>query len=139
MFLNVLTLSPADDSIYTERYMKTPALNPQGYQEGAVHISSSFHNTPFLLAQGSGDDNVHFENSAHLLDLLTQEQVRNFRFRMFTDSDHSIQMRGGYRELHEWMTAFLREKWGAGGRRKKLGPVAAARQANQPPDAGPFS
>lgn len=28
---------------------------------------------------------VHFANSAHLLDMLTQSQVRGFRFRMFTD------------------------------------------------------
>ena len=39
----------------------------------------------YLLAHGSGDDNVHFANSAHLLDMLTKAQIRNFRFRMFTD------------------------------------------------------
>lgn len=33
-------------------------------------------------------------------------------------SDHSIQVRGAYRELHEWMTEFLLEKWGKGGYRR---------------------
>lgn len=30
-------------------------------------------------------------------------------------SDHSIRKRGGNRELYEWMTSFLQEKWGKGG------------------------
>jgi dipeptidyl aminopeptidase B len=46
---------------------------------------TAFHGMNYLLAHGSGDDNVHYANSAHLLDMFTQEQVRGFRFRMFTD------------------------------------------------------
>ena len=105
------------DSIYTERYMKTPSLNSDGYDEASVHVTDGFRHSHFLLAQGSGDDNVHFENSAHLLDLLTAQKVRGFRFRMFTDSDHSMSVRGAYQELHEYMLKFLTEKWGPGGRR----------------------
>lgn len=33
-------------------------------------------------------------------------------------SDHSMGMRGAYRELHEFMTDFLVEKWGKGGTRR---------------------
>lgn len=73
--------------------------------------------------------------------------MRDFRFRMFTDryvprifllsrgsnllvtsvdpafisssySDHSISTRGANRELYEWMTAYLVEKWGKGGSRR---------------------
>lgn len=33
-------------------------------------------------------------------------------------SDHSIRERGAYRELHEWMTEFLIEKWGSGPRQR---------------------
>ncbi|KZT59115.1 dipeptidyl aminopeptidase [Calocera cornea HHB12733] len=106
------------DSIYTERYMLTPQVNAGGYHNSSIHNVQPFDKVDFLLAHGSGDDNVHFANSAHLLDMLTQGQVRGFRFRMFTDSDHSIQTRGAYRELHEWMTSFLVEKWGHGGVRR---------------------
>lgn len=98
--------------------MKTPQLNPGGYRNASVHNTTGFGHANYLLAHGSGDDNVHFEHSAHLLDLLTANQVRGFRFRMFTDSDHSMSMRGAYRELFEFLTSFLREKWGAGGKRK---------------------
>ncbi|KZT20995.1 hypothetical protein NEOLEDRAFT_1074339 [Neolentinus lepideus HHB14362 ss-1] len=106
------------DSIYTERYMNLPDLNPDGYINASISNVTGFRNVDYLLAHGSGDDNVHYANSAHLLDMFTRAQVRDFRFRMFTDSDHGINRRGAYRELYEWMTAFLVEKWGRGGRRR---------------------
>ncbi|KAI5116122.1 hypothetical protein M0805_000527 [Coniferiporia weirii] len=107
------------DSIYTERYMSTPVLNPSGYERASITNMTGFHDANFLLAHGSSDDNVHFANSAHLLDMLTCARVRGFRFQMFTDSGHSIRRRGAYHELHEWMTEFLLEKWGKGGTRRQ--------------------
>ena len=132
---------PVSDSIYTERYMNLPALNPGGYINASISNVTAFDKVDYLLAHGSGDDNVHFANSAHLLDMFTKEHVRNYQFRMFTDrcvktrssersakerkltcrtfcSDHSIQMRGANRELYEYMTDFLIERWGKGGRRR---------------------
>jgi dipeptidyl aminopeptidase len=129
---------PADnsiDSIYTERYMNLPQVNPGGYINASISDTTGFHNVDYLLAHGSGDDNVHYANSAHLLDMLTQDKVRNFRFRMFTDrlvypclffcimlklapSDHSISTRGGNRELYEFLTNFLLDKWGRGEKRR---------------------
>jgi dipeptidyl aminopeptidase len=106
------------DSIYTERYMGLPNDNPDGYINASISHVEGFKNIDFLFAHGSGDDNVHFAHSAHLLDMLTAAQIRNFRFRMFTDSDHSISRRGANREVYEYMTLFLLEKWGKGGRRR---------------------
>ncbi|KAK4055942.1 Dipeptidyl peptidase 4 [Microbotryomycetes sp. JL221] len=107
------------DSIYTERYMSTPQLNPVGYRNSSVRKMEGFKNVEFALAHGSGDDNVHYLNTAALLDRFTVEHVRNFHFRMFTDSDHSISMRGAYWELMHWLTEFLLERWGEGGRTKQ--------------------
>ncbi|KAJ6581126.1 dipeptidyl aminopeptidase [Mycena capillaripes] len=106
------------DSIYTERYMNLPALNPGGYINASISNVTAFQKVDFLVAHGTGDDNVHFLNSAHLLDMFTKARVRNFRFRMFTDSDHGINRRGAQRELYEFMTGFLLEKWGKGGRKR---------------------
>jgi len=106
------------DSIYTERYMNLPSINPGGYVNASISNVTAFHGVNYLLAHGSGDDNVHYANSAHLLDMLTKEKVRGFWFRMFTDSDHSINRRGANRELFEYMTEFLLEKWDKGGRRR---------------------
>jgi dipeptidyl aminopeptidase len=105
------------DSIYTERYMNLPELNAGGYVNASISSVEGFKHVNFLLAHGSGDDNVHYANSAHLLDMFTAAQVRGFRFRMFTDSDHGIYRRGAQREVYEYLTGFLTEKWGKGGRR----------------------
>lgn len=102
----------------TERYMSTPQLNPEGYHNSSITEMEGFKHASFALAHGSGDDNVHFLNSAALLDRFTVAKVRGIRFRMFTDSDHSIRTRGAYWELMEWMTEFLMEKFGEGGRTK---------------------
>ncbi|EKM50720.1 uncharacterized protein PHACADRAFT_130177 [Phanerochaete carnosa HHB-10118-sp] len=108
------------DTIYTERYMDLPQVNPDGYVTASISNVTGFHNIDFLFAHGSGDDNVHYANSAHLLDMLTAEKVRGFRFRMFTDSDHSIYKRGANREVYEFMHDFLVEKWGKGPRQRGL-------------------
>ncbi|KAL1407636.1 Dipeptidyl peptidase 4 [Vanrija albida] len=103
------------DSVYTERYMNTPEANKEGYDRTAVTNVTNFNGLDLLLAHGTGDDNVHFANTASLVDKLTQEKVRGWRMRIFTDSDHSITTRGGNREVYEWMTDYLKEKWGHGG------------------------
>ena len=108
------------DSIYTERYMNTPELNPGGYVNASISNVTAFNNFNYLLAHGSGDDNVHYQNSAHLLDMFTQAKVRGFRFRMFTDSDHSIARRGANREIYEFLTSFLVEKWGKGPKKRGM-------------------
>lgn len=106
------------DSVYTERYMKSPVTNAKGYETAAIHVNAAFSKTKYLLMQGSADDNVHYSNSAHLLDLLTKAKIRGFRFRMFTDNAHNISTRGAYRELFEELTQFLRDVWGPGGKRE---------------------
>lgn len=106
------------DSIYTERYMNLPALNPSGYATSEISNVTGWGGVDYLLAHGSADDNVHFSNSARLLDMFTDGGVRGVWFRMFTDSDHSINRRGAKREVYEYMTGFLADKWGKGGRRR---------------------
>lgn len=71
--------------MFTERFMGTPARNPEGYNTSGISDVTGFRNTDFLLVHGTADINVHFANSAHLLDMLTQARVRRFDFRMFVD------------------------------------------------------
>jgi len=54
------------DSIYTERYMGTPALDADGYNDDSVVNSAGSLKGHLLLAHGTGDDNVHLENSCSL-------------------------------------------------------------------------
>jgi dipeptidyl aminopeptidase len=98
--------------------MMTPESNPDGYAASGINNVTAFKKVNFLLAHGSADDNVHFANSAALLEKLTRAKDRSFVFRMFTDSNHGINRGGANRELYEWMTSFLVEKWGKGGNRR---------------------
>jgi len=54
------------DSIYTERYMSTPQLNPEGYAKSAPTAYAANLKGKLLIAHGTGDDNVHFTNTLKL-------------------------------------------------------------------------
>lgn len=56
-YIILYTKSDGLDSVYTERYMKTPELNPVGYENSAVNNMTGFRNAKYLLAHGTGDDN----------------------------------------------------------------------------------
>lgn len=96
------------DSIYTERYMRTPQENPQGYQTASIHNLTNFANVNrFLIMHGSGDDNVHFQNTLKLIDDFNLESIENYDFMVFPDSDHSIRYHNAnivvYDRLLEWL------------------------------------
>lgn len=79
------------DSIYTERYMKTPQENEAGYDSSAINnVSALASNVRFLIMHGVADDNVHMQNSLTLLDKLDVARVENYDVHFFPDSDHSI-------------------------------------------------
>ncbi|KAI8942849.1 hypothetical protein NX059_000889 [Plenodomus lindquistii] len=102
------------DSLYTERYMKTPDLNPDGYNRSRVHDASGFKTIAggVVIQHGTGDDNVHFQNGAALVDLLmlnrvTPEKMQNT---FFTDSDHSINFHNNGRFLYRQLSKKLYEE-----------------------------
>lgn len=99
------------DSMYTERYMKTDALNPDGYAETAVRNATGFRNAAggFTILHGTGDDNVHYQNTAALVDLLVGAGVppQKLNWLAFTDSDHGISYDGANRFLYKYLTEAL--------------------------------
>jgi dipeptidyl-peptidase-4 len=110
------------DSVYTERYMKTPTLNPAGFNKSRVHDSTGFKNIAggFLIQHGTGDDNVHFQNSAALVDLLLGDRVSPERMQhtFFTDSDHSIAYHNDGKFLYRQLSKFVFEEKNRVGDRK---------------------
>jgi dipeptidyl-peptidase-4 len=60
------------DSIYTERYMRTPAENPNGYEASAPLSKAHSLRGKLLLIHGTADDNVHMQNTVAFVDALTQ-------------------------------------------------------------------
>ena len=58
------------DTIYTERYMKLPKENPDGYRAASPLEAADRLGTKLLILHGTSDDNVHMQNSMVFLDAL---------------------------------------------------------------------
>ena len=84
------------DAIYTERYMRTPAENPDGYEDNALTRAGKLHGS-LLICHGLADDNVHFQNTAEYAETLVQ-QGKQFDMQVYTNRNHSI--RGGNTRVH---------------------------------------
>jgi dipeptidyl-peptidase-4 len=58
------------DTAYTERYLRTPSGNPDGYRESAVMTHAANLAGRLLLVHGMLDENVHFRHTARLMNAL---------------------------------------------------------------------
>ena len=58
------------DTAYTERYMKTPAQNPDGYKSTSANENAGKLSRPLLIIHGITDDNVHFANSLSFIEAM---------------------------------------------------------------------
>jgi dipeptidyl-peptidase-4 len=58
------------DTAYTERYMKTPQNNPEGYKATSALTHAAKLARPLLIIHGITDDNVHFGNTLALIEAL---------------------------------------------------------------------
>ena len=76
------------DSIYTERYMRTPKENPDGYDVNPIVRAHKLQGA-LLLCHGTADDNVHPQNSYEYAEALVQAD-KDFRELYYTNRNHSI-------------------------------------------------
>ena len=76
------------DTIYTERFMRTPKENPNGYAQNPISRVGSLHGA-LLLCHGSADDNVHLRNAAEYTEALVQAD-KDFSQLVYTNRNHSI-------------------------------------------------
>ncbi len=84
------------DSVYTERYMDTPAENPDGYQFGSVLTHAEKYQGHLLITHGTMDDNVHLQNTIQLIEKL-EELDKDFELLLYPNSRHGI---GGSKRAH---------------------------------------
>lgn len=96
------------DNIYTERYMRTPKENPQGYDENAPLNFTDRIKGNFLLIHGTADDNVHFQNSVEFVKALVKSNI-NFESAYYPNKNHSISGQEDNTSFHLWskMTNWL--------------------------------
>ncbi len=77
------------DTVYTERFMRTPNENASGYDEvNPIARASKLHGA-LLLVHGLADDNVHYQNTAEYVEALVQAD-KDFRQLVYTNRNHSI-------------------------------------------------
>ena len=100
------------DSVYTERFMRTPQENAAGYDDNSPINYAHLLKGKYLLIHGSGDDNVHVQNSMRLSNALI-EANKPFDQAIYPDRTHSI-YRGKNTRLHLFtkMTKFIKENLG---------------------------
>ncbi|HAH22518.1 MAG TPA: S9 family peptidase [Prolixibacteraceae bacterium] len=85
------------DSVYTERYMRTPKENADGYDDNSPLSHADQIKGKYLLIHGSADDNVHLQNTMEFSEKMVQAGVQ-FDMATYTNRNHSI--RGGNTRLH---------------------------------------
>ncbi len=77
------------DTIYTERYMRTPAQNPQGYAATDLIAAADKLQAPPLIIHGLNDTNVHLQNSINLIEEL-ERLDKPFIFLPLPNLSHSF-------------------------------------------------
>lgn len=85
------------DNIYTERFMRTPQENADGYdQNSPINFCDKLEGN-YLIIHGSGDDNVHYQNTMEMINALVKA---NKQFNMFIYPNRNHGIYGGNTRMH---------------------------------------
>ena len=113
VFKSAIAIAPVTnwryyDNIYTERYMRTPQENPDGYDSNSPLTMVNKLKGKYLVVHGTGDDNVHFQNEVMLVDGLIKAN-KEFDSEYYPNKAHGIS--GGVTRYHLYkrMTDFILE------------------------------
>ena len=95
------------DTHYTERYMSTPQLNPEGYENGSVMQHVSGMSGRLMLVHGLIDENVHFRHTARLINALIQHR-KTYDLLLFPEERHSPRRLSDRIYMEERISSFFR-------------------------------
>ena len=94
------------DTIYTERYMKTPQNNPDGYRRTAPRFAAKDLAGKLLLIHGAMDDNVHMQNTIQLAYEL-QKAGKQFDLMIYPKSRHGVSDPSLVKHMRQMMTDYI--------------------------------
>ncbi|MDX9758373.1 MAG: S9 family peptidase [Bacteroidota bacterium] len=97
------------DTIYTERFMQTPEMNPDGYAVGSCVEHAGKLTGNLLIVHGGLDDNVHLQNTMTFIDRL-EEAGKQFDMRIYPNGDHGVA--GGFKSrlgLFQYYVDYMKE------------------------------
>jgi len=97
------------DTVYTERFMRTPQENAEGYDNVCPLARVDNLHGALLLCHGLADDNVHYQNTAELVDALVQAD-KDFSQLVYTNRNHSIYGGNTRHHLFRQCINFFHEK-----------------------------
>jgi dipeptidyl-peptidase-4 len=93
------------DTIYTERFLQTPQLNPSGYDDNSPITHAGKLKGKYLIIHGTADDNVHFQNAVDFTDALIKANVQ-FESFYYPNRNHGIYGGNTRYHLYRMMTNF---------------------------------
>ena len=96
------------DNIYTERYMRTPQENANGYDDNSPINHVDKLDGAYLLVHGSADDNVHVQNTMRMITALVDAD-KQFELFIYPDKNHGIYGGNTRKHLYTKMTNFILE------------------------------
>lgn len=96
------------DSIYTERYLRTPQENTSGYDDNSPINFAENIKGRFLLVHGTADDNVHFQNAMMFANKLVKHNIP-FESMNYPNRAHGINGGGATMHIYSLMTSFIFE------------------------------
>lgn len=94
------------DTAYTERFMRTPQENEDGYKESSALNKINNVNCPLLIMSGTSDDNVHLSNTMEYVSQLIKEGKYCDMF-LFPNMNHSINERDARAVVYAKMLDFF--------------------------------
>ena len=95
------------DTVYTERFMRTPKENAAGYDRSPISQAGKLHGK-LLICHGTADDNVHFRNSMEYAEALVQAG-KTFMMLPYNNRNHNITGGNTRNHLYTSITNFFIE------------------------------
>lgn len=96
------------DNIYTERFMRTPKENAEGYDANSPVNYVNLMKGKFLLVHGAADDNVHYQNSMELINAMVKAD-KQFDLFIYPNRNHGIYGGNTRNHLFKMILDFVEE------------------------------
>ncbi len=110
--MGIAVAAPTDwryyDTVYTERYMRTPQENGDGYDKSSVFSRIGNLKGKLLLVHGSADDNVHLRNMMELSEAMVQAGL-DFDMMVYTNRNHGIAGGNTRNHLYDKLTRYVKD------------------------------
>ncbi len=94
------------DTIYTERFLRTPQENKSGYEDNSPINFVNQLKGSYLIIHGTADDNVHFQNASEMVKALVNAN-KKFESAFYPDKNHGISGGNTRLQLYGLMTDFI--------------------------------